>query len=176
MQQLEPLSGQLSVKKRYACYVATRPVEADDEARLDRIDAEEEDDRNCRSRRLGSECRRRAVGDNHAYPPTNQIGRQIRQSIDLALRPAVFDGDVLAVEITHFVEALPESRQTARDVVGLGRSGAEIADHRHRLLRASATRSCDYGSRDQGNEAAPPHSITSSARASSNCGIVNPSV
>jgi hypothetical protein len=115
---------------------ATRLVEAGYEARLDRVDAEEEDDRNCRGRRLGGECRRRAVGDNHGHLPTNQFGREIRQSIVLALRPTVFDGDVLAFDIAGFVEALPERHQTAGNVVGLGRPGAEIANHGHLLLRA----------------------------------------
>jgi hypothetical protein len=75
VQQVEPLSRQLSVQQRYARDVATRPVEAGDEARQDRVDAGLEDDRNSRGRRLGSECLRRAGGDNHSRLETNQVGR-----------------------------------------------------------------------------------------------------
>ena len=43
--------------------------------RQDRVDAGLEDDRNSRGRRLGSECLRRAGGDNHRRLETNQVGR-----------------------------------------------------------------------------------------------------
>ena len=50
-------------------------------------------------------CRPR---DDHGHLTADQIGRQRRQSIVLALGPAVFDRDVLALDIAGFVQALPE--------------------------------------------------------------------
>ena len=45
---------------------------------------------------------------NHGHLTTNQIGRQSRQSIVLALRPAVFDRHVPALDIAGFAQALAE--------------------------------------------------------------------
>jgi hypothetical protein len=86
----------------------------------------------------------------------NQIGGQGRQSIVLAMRPTVFDRDILALGITGFIQALPEGSQPK--VVGRRGSDAEIANYGHQLLRASANRARDCGSRDQDHEVATPHS------------------
>src|SRR5262249_53234978 len=44
--------------------------------------------------------------DDHGDLSTNQFGRQRRQPIVLALRPAVFDHDVLALDIAGVFETL----------------------------------------------------------------------
>src|SRR5271169_842698 len=142
MQQVEPLSSQLSAHERYACDVAARPFEARDEAGLDRVDADVEDDRDCRSGRFGGEHRRGAGCENHGHLTADQIGRQIRQSIVMALSPTVFDRDVLALDVANLVQGPPESDQAGGDIVGLLRAAAEIANHRHRLLRARRQRQC----------------------------------
>ena len=49
-----------------------------------------------------------------AAPSANQIGCQHRQSIDLTLRPAVFDRHVLAFDIAGGLEALAKCAQTLR--------------------------------------------------------------
>src|SRR5262249_50430616 len=112
------------------------PVQAGDEPGLDRVNADAEDDRNCRGRRLGCECGRTpsSTARNHADLSMNQISRQGWESIVLAFRPTVFDCDVLALNIAGLVQALPEGRQTGRNIVGVVRSAAEIANHRHCLL------------------------------------------
>ena len=75
--------------------VAARPVEAGDKASFDRVAADREDDRNRRGRRLGRERRSGAAGrDDHGHLAANQIGRQRRQPIVSALRPAIFDRHV----------------------------------------------------------------------------------
>ena len=95
--------------------VAARPVEAGDKAELDRVAADREDDRDRRGRRLGRKRRRRAAGrDDHRHLTANQIGRQRRQPIILALRPAVFDRDVPALDIAGFAQALAERGQYIR--------------------------------------------------------------
>jgi len=139
MQQLKPLSRQVGGENRYARDVATGPVQARYDAELDRVNAGQEGDRNCRGRRLGGKCCRDAGSGYHGYLTTNQIGRQGRLSIVTAVRPMVFDGDVLALDIAGFVEAASEWRQ-ADSAVGFRGSGAEIADHRHRLLRERSQR------------------------------------
>ena len=64
----------------------------------------DENDRDRRCRRLGREHGRRdGTGrDDHGHLPANQIGRQRRQPIILTVRPAVFDRDVLALDIAGF--------------------------------------------------------------------------
>ena len=61
-----------------------------------------EDDRNCRGRRLGRQCRgvpRRSQSTCQA----DQIGRQCRQPIVLIFRPAVFDRHVFALDVAGFL-------------------------------------------------------------------------
>ena len=44
-----------------------------------------------------------SASDDHGDPSANQIGRQLRQSIELILGPAVFDRHVLALDIAGFL-------------------------------------------------------------------------
>ena len=103
---------------------------------------------------------------DHGDPSANQIGRQRRQPIDLILGPAVFDRHVLALDIAGVLQALAKCAQTVRERVR--RCGVEEPDHRHRrLLRARRERPRSRRAAEQRDELAPLHSITSSARASS---------
>ena len=69
----------------------------------------------------------------------DEVGRQRRQSIVLALRPTIFDRHVLSLDIAGFVETLPEGRSIA--AYRLRAIATEKADHRHRrLLRARRER------------------------------------
>ena len=74
-----------------------------------------------------------------AHLTTNQFGRQWRQLIGSALRPAIFDGQVAAFDIAGFAQPFVERAQTVRKHVGP--FGAEESDHRHgRLLRTRRER------------------------------------
>jgi len=74
------------------------------------------------------------VGFSVLMPTANEIDRQFRQTIVPALRPAVFDRHVLALDVAGLGEAAPERSQ---HVGPLGRRpGIDEPDHRHRLLRA----------------------------------------
>jgi hypothetical protein len=42
-------------------------------------------------------------GGEHAHLAPHEIGRQLRQPIVLTLRPAIFDGDILAFDLADFV-------------------------------------------------------------------------
>src|SRR5262249_51585098 len=110
----------------------------------------------------------------HCHSALNQIGGERGQPIIVTVRPAVFDGYIAPLLIPGFGEALPEPVHPLRRIAG--RNGAEESDHRHRrLLRARRNRPCRHAA-DQRDELASPHSITSSAIASTPGGIVRPNV
>jgi hypothetical protein len=80
------------------------------------------------------------------------------KTIRFILGPAVYDSHVVALDVPALLQTLTKSAQSVRH--GLGRSGIEIPDERHRpLLRA-----CREGPRRRGaekrKERAPSHSIT----------------
>jgi hypothetical protein len=135
VQQAELLRPYLHAQVGHAREVAARSVQAGDKSHQDRIEPYLEDDRNRRGCRLGCKCRGAAGRGNHGDLSANQLRRQHRQPIVLPLRPAVFDRDVLALDITDFLEALAERGYYVR--VRLGRRAAQESNHRHRrLLRA----------------------------------------
>ena len=117
MQKFQPLRRQFTADKVDARRVAARPCEAGDESKLDRVFGEDEHDGDRRGCRLGRE--RRSVGacDDYGDLPANQLGRQCRQSIVLTLGPAVFDRNVLALDIAGLLEALVKYAQTVRERV-----------------------------------------------------------
>jgi hypothetical protein len=84
----------------------------------------------------------------------NQIGRQCRQSVILAVRPAKFDCHIAAPDETSFAQTLVERAQTVRHFVG--RSDAEKPCDRHRrLLRARRERPRGRRAAEQRDELAP---------------------
>src|SRR5829696_8777490 len=91
------------------------------------------------------------------------------QAVGPLLRPAIFDRDIATFDIAHIAEALAEAAQPARVLVGGG--AAEEADHRYPLLRARRKQRRRRAGKSR-EDLAPPHSITSSARARSVGGIV----
>src|SRR5262249_8826297 len=97
-----------------------------------------------------------------------RIGGERRQPLVIALRPAVFDRNVAALDETRPIEALTECGQ---DEVQVARpQTAEESNHRHRrLLRARRQRPKKRKRRSAAHERyelAALHSITSSASAS----------
>jgi hypothetical protein len=101
-------------------------------------------------------CRGCAGRGNHGDLSANQFGRQQRQPLVLPLRPAVFDRDALALDMTDFLQALAERGHHVR--VRLGRRAAQESDHRHRrLLRAHGERPADRCAAEKCDEFAPLH-------------------
>src|SRR5262245_17023241 len=92
------------------------------------------------------------------------------------LRPAKFDGNILALDVARLFQAAAECSDERCPLIG--RAAVQMADHRHpQLLRARRDRPRYRRAADQRNELAPPdHSITSSARASSVGGTVRRSM
>src|SRR5262245_34680369 len=101
----QPLSLHRTEQQIYPGGVAAGPVEAGDEALLDRIAAADEDDGRCCGHRLGSQSRGRAAGrSDHRRVAMNQIGSKRRQTVEMALRPAVFDPHVSALDEAGFMK------------------------------------------------------------------------
>src|SRR5262249_23343328 len=84
----------------------------------------------------------------------------------------VFDRDVLGLDIAVILQALAKCWQY--NVRERARLAVEEPNHRHRtLLRACRDRPRRHAA-EQRDELAPPHSITSSARASTVAGTSSP--
>src|SRR5262245_2780356 len=94
----------------------------------------------------------------------------------MIIRPAVFDRDILALDIAGFGQALTEGGSHRR--VRPGRRTVEKPDHRHRrLLRPRRERPSRRRAAEERYELAPvAHSITSSAAASSLSGTARPNI
>src|SRR5262249_18820410 len=91
----------------------------------------------------------------------NEILCERGESIVLPIRPERFYRDVLALDITDFLQTLAKCGYYVG--VRLRRRAAQESNHRHRrLLRAHRERSCGRTA-DKRDELSPPHSITSSA-------------
>src|SRR5262249_41858648 len=162
VQQLKLLRHQEGVEIAYPCDVPAWSIEAGDKPKLYGIGPSLEHDRNRGGRSLGSECGRGAGPGNHSAPPADKISGQGRQSIVMFLRPAVFDRDILPLDIAGFLKTFTEGGHKER--VSSGRSAAEESDHRHRrLLRPRREWPCCRRAAEQRDELAPFHSITSSA-------------
>jgi hypothetical protein len=158
MQHLQPLLCWLhSEHVAHARKVAARSVQAGDQALLDRIAPDIEDNRDRGSRRLGRLCGRSAGRGNHADLTTNEIGRQSRQAIVLVVRPAVFKRHVLPLDKASFAEPLAERAQTVRK--SAWRCGVEKPDHRHRRLLRTSRERPRCRAAEQGDELAPHHGL-----------------
>jgi hypothetical protein len=109
VQQTEPLRGNLYIHKCDTGNVAARSIQAGDETGLDWIASSAENDRDRPSRSLGFHYRSRALWcDNHRHAPTNQIGRQFRQSLIVIVRPAEFDRDIATFHEPSFAQTSAE--------------------------------------------------------------------
>src|SRR5262249_46817996 len=115
MQQLQPLRYFRFSLKAHAGYIAARPAEVGHEAGCNWIAAADEHDRYGRG---GSHCRARGdiLATNHGHLPASQIGRKCWEPIDLILRPAEFDSDVMAVDEPRFLQAVAECRYSVNCV------------------------------------------------------------
>src|SRR5207237_673758 len=112
--------------------------------------------------------------DDHGDLAADQIGGETRKAVIDVVGPAVLDRDILALDETGLLESLPERRCHHRVAVGGG--AVQEPDHRHRrVLRERSERPRhDSTCKEESGEIAPPHSITSSASASSVAGKVRP--
>src|SRR5262245_2518471 len=151
-QEFHPFGYQLVAEKIDARRVAAGPGEAGDKAQPDRVFRDGKDDRDRRGCGLG---RQRRVGtsgrDDHGDLSANQFGDQGRYPIDLILTPAVFDRDVLALDMAGILKTLAECAHTVRLCIGRTRVGTPITGTAGRCARAAS-----------GHAAAAPTSVMNS--------------
>ncbi|MGN6747761.1 MAG: hypothetical protein ACTHJS_04130 [Xanthobacteraceae bacterium] len=85
----------------------------------------------------------------------NEIRREARQPIEMTVSPAVFDSDILTVNVTGFLQSCAE--RGLKERARIAPSNVEKSDHRFgRLLRARRQRR-KCSSAQNSNEFAPSH-------------------
>src|SRR4029450_9750313 len=160
-QEFQPLCGQLTSENIDPRQVAFRSGKARHKTEPERVFPGEEHDGDRRGCRLGS-GRRSIVGrGDYGALSADQFGRQLRQSIELILGPAVFDRPVPALDVAAILQALAKCAQTVRHPVR--RSGFEKPNNRHRrLLRSRRERPRRRRAPEQRDELAELQSMTTS--------------
>src|SRR5262249_15185527 len=121
---------------------------------------------------------RAARSQDHVGCEGDDLGRVSAKAIGIALAPADVDEHVVADGPARLLHALNECDQAGLSFRVVGASVHQHADAPHSLARLLCTRRERPRRRraaSERNELAPPHSITSSARASSVSGTVRPS-
>jgi hypothetical protein len=150
-QKPEALALQSDQEQMHPGHVAAWSVKARHQAGLDRIKAGDKDDGNRRGRSFGRERGGRAERGDHRHIAPDQIGSHGGKPIKLTLRPAIFNGDVAAFEITRLAEAAAEGGHHV--CVWLRRGAMEKSDHRQRrLLRARRERPRCRGAAECGQQ------------------------
>src|SRR6516164_3956033 len=177
LEQFEPLAAQRVLDSGEAGDIAGRPRQTCYEATADRIGDVRKDDGDGAS--FLQQHRRSWCGMRK-----NEVRMQrdefFRESLPffrvVGWCPARIDRDFLTLYPPELLEFLPESRDVCLCFRVALRIAHQCSDPPHpvSLLRARRERPCRGASAEQGDELAPLHSITSSARASSVDGTSSP--
>ena len=125
---LQPLRTRLQREVCHPGEVAIRSAQAGDEAEVNGINTDIENDWDRGGRCLCDPRGRAAHGCDDAHRPFDQIARECRQSIALVICPAILDNDIVAFDIAPFIQPSSEPTQFLR--VSTGRCAAEEPDHR----------------------------------------------
>ena len=174
-QQLEPLRGHGIAQPADPRHVSARTIKAGHQAELHRVAAGGKHDGNDRRRSLGGNARRGdAGGGDDRNLTTDQIGGKRRQIVILALRPAILDRNIAALNIADSQRGLPGTRPGSGETVGENTTEIPISASTA-AARAPRAATCRRAA-EQRDELAALHSITSSAATSSLSGIVRPIV
>ena len=104
---------------------------------------------------FGRKCSNDTTSGNYSHLSANQVGDQGRQSIVLAIRKAILNRQVLALDVATVFQSLPEGDHA--DFLGLAPFGAEPTDHQ--LLRTRRNRPRNRACKSR-NEVAPFHGAT----------------
>jgi hypothetical protein len=105
-------------------------------------------------------------GNQNRHLPIKQLCGKLGLSAAIRVRPAIFDPDVLVLDVADHSQPLAEGTHPVG--IRFRRSSRENSDHRHdSLLRMQGQRQCGRRPSHDGHEFSAIHSITSSARASS---------
>ena len=92
---------------------------------------------------------------DHRHLTAYQIGCEVGQSLDLVLRPAILDHDIVALDVAGFTNPLPEGGQITC-TIGKRRT-AEETDHRYRRLLRPRRERPSRRTAEQRYEFAPSH-------------------
>ena len=115
----------------------------------------------------------REPSDDHIDFETDQLDGQIGNSVSLSFRRSKLKSNVLPFDVPEIAQPLPKH---SPKLFRIGIANDQHADRRHlRLLRCAGKRPPCGCTAEKRDELAPPHSITSSASASSIGGIAKPS-
>src|SRR5260370_7538817 len=135
--------------------MAARWGETGDDAKLQGVPGADAHDRYRRRCCLGRENRQEVARDNDGRRTVDQLSRQQRQTIVLALRPLGLDHDILALDKAGVSQAFTETGQ--RSCRGCGRGSTEYSNDREcRLLRARRKRPRSRTTQNA-EETASPH-------------------
>src|SRR5712692_661185 len=162
---------------RQAGHVPARSCKAGDQPLRDRVAAAHEDNRDRRACVLGCPCRGWAQGQDDVHSGTDEVGREVREPLALPFCPAVLNGHVPTLHVAEVAQ--PPTKGSDARVAGFNGRGrvAEDADARGllRRLRHNGERCGGEHRTPASKECAPvDHWIISSARSSSDGGIVRP--
>src|SRR5262245_34229886 len=174
MQQLQPLRRDLIAQGSNAGQIAAGPAQAGNQPKCDRIGPGHKYDRNgCRRRLRRSRARNAAERRNDVDLPASPFGGQPRQSIVVALRPPIFNRQVLAFDIAGLAQACSKCAHVRRILIA--EPATEITEDGSRRLLCASSQRPNYRAAEKCDELAPSHSITSLASASSVGGTARPS-
>ena len=150
--------------------------QAGDEALSHWIADGDHDDRNRAGGVPGRHRRRRRHRDDDGHVEPDQLGCKVAQPVEIKLRMSLLDGDVPVLDIAEISKPLTEGIESSPAQGRMPRRCPEKTNLRdlRRLLPARRERP-NGRTTEQGHELAPLHSITSSARPSSESGTVRPS-
>jgi len=177
-QNLQPFCHQFGGYKIDARDIAPRPGDAGDETEANGVAADNKDNRDRTGCAFRCEHNIAAFhGNDDAHIVADQFRRKRRQSLALALGPAIFHRKSLAFDMARLFQPLAQCAK--RVDVRLGRCQPKKPDDRQcRLLRARCERPCRRATKQRDELAAfdlRTHSMISSASASSVGGMSKPS-
>ena len=105
----------------------------------------------------GNHRRVTALGHDHVDLAADQVSGQRWQSVVADLGPAVFDRDVLALEVAGFAQSLAERSEHPLSAGVVRRCEGEDADHWHRLLLRAGQTGIRRRAGENRHEVAAPH-------------------
>src|SRR5262249_1037133 len=111
VQQREPLRPEFSVEPVEAGQVASRPIEARNKPKLRGVGGSGEHDWDAGGCGPSRASRNQPACSDTGHSKLDQISRQCWQSVSLVSRPAIFDRQVPAFNVTGLVQTSPEAGQ-----------------------------------------------------------------
>ena len=174
LQELEPFRAEVGRQQRQARDVAARPGEFRRKTDADEI-PRNADNRNRGGQRMRLD-QRPVPRHQHVNPERQKLRNQLPRSRRVSLRVALLQEKVAAEDVSAFLKPLAQARDAH---VRVRKIVPEIANARNFPLRPRRrrprARRCGRRPAEKTDELAPPHSITSSAGASSIGGMSTPS-